>query len=35
MRGKLRDLHSHDGFMKYFRNTSWLFGEERRCGDES
>jgi O-antigen/teichoic acid export membrane protein len=25
---KLRTLKSHVGFMKYFRNTSWLFGEK-------
>jgi O-antigen/teichoic acid export membrane protein len=28
MIAKLRALRSHDGFMKYFRNTSWLFGEK-------
>lgn len=25
---KLRALKSHEGFMKYFHNTSWLFGEK-------
>jgi O-antigen/teichoic acid export membrane protein len=25
---KLRTLKNHEGFMKYFRNTSWLFGEK-------
>ena len=25
---KLKSLKSHQGFMKYFKNTSWLFGEK-------
>ncbi|WP_298690865.1 flippase [uncultured Sulfuricurvum sp.] len=25
---KLRHLKTHPGFMKYFKNTSWLFGEK-------
>lgn len=25
---KLRSLKNHEGFMKYFKNTSWLFGEK-------
>ncbi len=25
---KLKSLKNHQGFMKYFRNTSWLFGEK-------
>ena len=25
---KLKSLRYHDGFMKYFKNTSWLFGEK-------
>lgn len=25
---KLRALKNHEGFMRYFRNTSWLFGEK-------
>ncbi|MDD4505430.1 MAG: flippase [Sulfurospirillaceae bacterium] len=25
---KLRQLAEHQGFMKYFKNTSWLFGEK-------
>lgn len=25
---KLKSLRSHQGFMKYFKNTSWLFGEK-------
>ena len=25
---KLKSLRNHQGFMKYFRNTSWLFGEK-------
>ncbi len=25
---KLRSLRNHEGFMKYFKNTSWLFGEK-------
>jgi hypothetical protein len=25
---KLRALRDYDGFMKYFHNTSWLFGEK-------
>lgn len=25
---KLRTLKNHQGFMKYFKNTSWLFGEK-------
>ena len=25
---KLKSLRSHKGFMKYFRNASWLFGEK-------
>ena len=25
---KLRSLKNHQGFMKYFRNSSWLFGEK-------
>ena len=28
MIAKLRALRSHEGFMKYFKNTSWLFGEK-------
>ena len=28
MLSKLRALRNHDGFMKYFKNTSWLFGEK-------
>lgn len=25
---RLKSLKNHQGFMKYFRNTSWLFGEK-------
>lgn len=25
---KLKSLRNHQGFMKYFKNTSWLFGEK-------
>jgi len=25
---KLKSLHKNQGFMKYFKNTSWLFGEK-------
>jgi len=25
---KLKSLKDHEGFMKYFKNTSWLFGEK-------
>ena len=25
---KLKSLQNHQGFMKYFKNTSWLFGEK-------
>ncbi len=25
---KLRSFKNHEGFMKYFKNTSWLFGEK-------
>lgn len=25
---KIQNLQQHSGFMKYFRNTSWLFGEK-------
>ena len=25
---RLKALKSHQGFMKYFKNTSWLFGEK-------
>ena len=25
---KLISLKDHEGFMKYFKNTSWLFGEK-------
>ena len=25
---KLKSLKNHQGFMKYFKNTSWLFGEK-------
>lgn len=28
MRSKLQSLKNHQGFMKYFRNTSWLFAEK-------
>jgi O-antigen/teichoic acid export membrane protein len=28
MKQKLRSLKSHQGFIKYFKNTSWLFGEK-------
>lgn len=28
MKAKLKSLKNHQGFMKYFRNTSWLFGEK-------
>ncbi|WP_345976377.1 flippase [Sulfurimonas sp. HSL3-7] len=28
MIAKLKALKSHQGFMKYFKNTSWLFGEK-------
>lgn len=28
MKNKLRSLKSHHGFIKYFKNTSWLFGEK-------
>ena len=28
MLNKLRSLKNHQGFMKYFKNTSWLFGEK-------
>jgi O-antigen/teichoic acid export membrane protein len=28
MLAKLQDLKNHQGFMKYFKNTSWLFGEK-------
>lgn len=27
IKSKIRNLLSHQGFMKYFKNTSWLFGE--------
>lgn len=25
---ELKSLSAHNGFMKYFKNTSWLFGEK-------
>ena len=25
---KIQNLQQHSGFMKYFKNTSWLFGEK-------
>jgi hypothetical protein len=25
---KISTLRSHEGFMRYFANTSWLFGEK-------
>jgi O-antigen/teichoic acid export membrane protein len=25
---KLHSLKKHEGFMRYFKNTSWLFGEK-------
>ena len=25
---KIQNLRQHSGFMKYFKNTSWLFGEK-------
>ena len=25
---KLKDLKNHEGFLKYLKNTSWLFGEK-------
>jgi len=28
MISKLKSLKDHQGFMKYFKNTSWLFGEK-------
>ena len=28
MINKLKSLKNHQGFMKYFKNTSWLFGEK-------
>ena len=28
MISKLKSLKNHQGFMKYFKNTSWLFGEK-------
>lgn len=28
MIAKLKSLRSHQGFMRYFQNTSWLFGEK-------
>ncbi|ABL02615.1 polysaccharide biosynthesis protein [Candidatus Ruthia magnifica str. Cm (Calyptogena magnifica)] len=28
MLNKIKDLKNHSGFMKYFKNTSWLFGEK-------
>ena len=28
MIAKLKQLQSHEGFMKYFKNTTWLFGEK-------
>jgi O-antigen/teichoic acid export membrane protein len=28
MINKLKSLKNHEGFMKYFKNTSWLFGEK-------
>ena len=28
MIGKLKSLKNNQGFMKYFKNTSWLFGEK-------
>lgn len=28
MLAKLKSLKQHQGFMKYFKNTSWLFGEK-------
>ena len=28
MKAKLKSLKNHQGFMKYFKNTSWLFGEK-------
>jgi O-antigen/teichoic acid export membrane protein len=28
MLAKLQDLKNHQGFMRYFKNTSWLFGEK-------
>ena len=28
MINKLKSLQNHQGFMKYFKNTSWLFGEK-------
>jgi hypothetical protein len=27
MINKLKSLQNNQGFMKYFKNTSWLFGE--------
>jgi len=28
MLNKLKSLKNDQGFMKYFKNTSWLFGEK-------
>ena len=28
MIAKLKSLQNHQGFMKYFKNTSWLFAEK-------
>ena len=28
MISKIKSLQNHQGFMKYFKNTSWLFGEK-------
>ena len=28
MKAKLKSLKNHQGFMKYFKNTSWLFAEK-------
>jgi hypothetical protein len=25
---KIQNLQQHSGFIKYFKNTSWLFGEK-------
>lgn len=25
---KIKNLRDHQGFMKYFKNTSWLFGKK-------
>jgi len=28
IKSKIHSLQNHQGFMKYFKNTSWLFGEK-------